>query len=99
VGAGVADGFGVGDGLADGVGVGRGPVATNPARTGKTDSALIVIVPPRICETTGVIRENWQVRATAAGSPMSVPPVKVGSGSGAGSTQFRALASARIWAS
>ncbi len=66
---------------------------------GNTDSALMEIVPPRICETTGVMSENWQVSATDAGSPMSVPEPNAGTGTMPGSTQFSASASARIWAS
>ncbi len=71
----------------------------NPPRIGNTDSALMVITPPTICETSGVMSVNWQVSVTWAGSPRSVPALNTGVGRVPGSTQFSALASARIWAS
>ena len=102
VGTGVADGSGVGLGLGNGLGVGTGVltgvVPARPARIGNTDSASMVIEFPSSSETIGVISVNVHVNVTRAVSPRSVPAAKVGAGRVPGSVQFRAAASARIWA-
>jgi hypothetical protein len=85
---------GVGVGVGDGVGALNG---ARPARIGKIESALMMIVLPRIWDTRGVMSEKLQVKVTCAGMPRSVPLGKTGSGRIPGRLQFRAFASARIW--
>src|SRR6185369_9624894 len=67
-----------------------------PLRIGNDADALTLIAFPRTFLMIGVIREKRHVTATVAGEPISWPAGKVGVGSGFGSVQLIAAASALI---